>query len=201
MGARQCERKLFEDPFAFHSIREYTQTDPMKTINWKASAKTGGLMVNTFESTLTEKVMIYLDIEDGGILKYDDLVEDSISVAASLIRKLLHMGIQVGIAFQDTFVEPSNGKEIGKHMERLLADVDVTSSNTPLTSLLSHPSEGAFVIVISKNLPASPDAFQAIQNDRRDGICVIPYQRGNQPENLSNISSSGCHFAMLKREV
>lgn len=97
MGNMQCAKRLFEDPFAFASIREYTITDPMKAINWKASAKTGELMVNTWESTLTEKVMIYLDLEDRGILKQDALIEESVSVAASLAQRMIGRGMEVGI--------------------------------------------------------------------------------------------------------
>ncbi len=97
MGNVQCTRMLCEDPFAYASIREYTSADPMKTVNWKASAKTGKLMVNTFESTRMEKVMLYLDVEDKGILKYEDVIEESISVAASLAGRMLCRGMEVGI--------------------------------------------------------------------------------------------------------
>ena len=97
MGSVQCAKRLFEDPFAYASIREYTVTDPMKTINWKASARTGDLMVNTFESTHMEKVMLFLDVEDSGILKYEYLTEDSISVAASLAQKMIAKGMEVGL--------------------------------------------------------------------------------------------------------
>ena len=58
LGIMQCSRHLYEDPFTFRGIREYTTSDPMKTINWKASARTGGLMVNTFDSVMTQKVML-----------------------------------------------------------------------------------------------------------------------------------------------
>lgn len=97
MGNLQCAKRLYEDPFAFSSIREYTTADPMNTINWKATAKTGALMVNTFESTLTEQVMIYLDLEDRGILKYEHLIEESVSVAASLAQRLIGRGMEVGL--------------------------------------------------------------------------------------------------------
>ena len=62
LGIMQCSRHLYEDPFTFRGIREYTTSDPMKTINWKASARTGGLMVNTFDSVMTQKVMLYLAV-------------------------------------------------------------------------------------------------------------------------------------------
>lgn len=97
LGIMQCSRHLYEDPFTFRGIREYTTSDPMKTINWKASARTGGLMVNTFDSVMTQKVMLYLDVEDGGILKQEELVEESIALAASLIRKCMRQGMEAGL--------------------------------------------------------------------------------------------------------
>lgn len=141
MGSIQCAKRLYEDPFAFSSIREYTPTDPMNTINWKASARTGALMVNTFESTLTESVMLYLDMEDRGILKYDDLVEASVSIAASLAQRLIARGMEVGICVNAdcpaeadsqisnapdspscaAWIEPAGGKKQLDTIERLLA--------------------------------------------------------------------------------
>jgi len=109
IGTIQCAKHLYEDPFAFRSIREYTLTDPMKTINWKASAKSGDLMVNTFDSAISSKVMIYLDVEDSGILRQEELVEESISVAATLARKLLQSGMEVGLAMN---VEVLQGKAL-----------------------------------------------------------------------------------------
>lgn len=165
MGSIQCAKRLYEDPFAFSSIREYTVTDPMNTINWKASARTGELMVNTFESTLTEKVMIYLDIEDSGILKYEHLTEESISVAASLAQKMIGRGMEVGICVnvatdsvektdqnalkQDTaahtddstpeviFIEPSNGKKQLSHIEQVLARHRHDDKVIPFTTIFA----------------------------------------------------------------
>lgn len=163
MGNIQCAKRLFEDPFAFSSIREYTVTDPMNTINWKASARTGELMVNTFESTLTEKVMIYLDMEDNGILKYEHLIEDSVSVAATLTQKLIARGMEVGICvnvnadtsddnhplktnavsldlgdslLQAIYIEPAGGKKQLVSIEQMLARRKSEEQIIPFSSLL-----------------------------------------------------------------
>ena len=96
-GEMLSRRHLLEDPFEYRGIREYQPYDQMRSINWKATAKTGALMVNTFESTLTEQVMIYLDLEDRGILKYEHLIEESVSVAASLAQRLIGRGMEVGL--------------------------------------------------------------------------------------------------------
>lgn len=162
MGNLQCAKRLYEDPFAFSSIREYTPTDPMNTINWKASARVGGLMVNTFESTLTEKVMIYLDVEDSGILKYEYLTEESVSVAASLAQKLTGRGMEVGICanicvdidtktnskmgktadsagnrpLQLMYLEPASGKKQLSDIEQMLARHQADGKTVPLSTVL-----------------------------------------------------------------
>ena len=159
MGNIQCAKRLFEDPFAFSSIREYSTTDPMNTINWKASARTGELMVNTFESTLTEKVMIYLDVEDRAILKYEYLVEESISVASSLAQKLIARGMEVGICVnanthtdmdnavsgnmefakntRTTLIKPAGGKKQLNYIERSLAKCKSDEKVVPFASILT----------------------------------------------------------------
>lgn len=176
MGNIQCAKRLLEDPFAFSSIREYTVTDPMKTINWKASARTGELMVNTFESTLTEKVMIYLDVEDAGIMKYEYLVEESISIAASLAQKLIARGMEVGIsvnAYNIGFradanssdqtdseivtLEPAGGKKHLNSIEQMLAkyrgDEKIISFADLLTALQesSHTSAKQLSVDLSED--------------------------------------------------
>ena len=140
MGSIQCAKRLYEDPFAFSSIREYTVTDPMNTINWKASARTGELMVNTFESTLTEKVMIYLDLEDSAILKYEYLVEESVSIASSLAQKLIVRGMDVGICVNTDTTDPHAEKEIpDKANSELKKDKNLAEN---LHTILIEPAGG-----------------------------------------------------------
>ncbi len=89
LGEQESARRVIEDPFVFASIRPYTIYDPMKTINWKATAKTGSLMVNTYASTRALRVRIFLDVsKDPGNPFSDTLRELGISIAASLIRNL-----------------------------------------------------------------------------------------------------------------
>lgn len=159
LGTLQCAKHLYEDPFAFRSIREYTLTDPMKTINWKASAKTGNLMVNTFDSALSEKVMIYLDIEDSGILKQDELVEDSISVAATLVRKLIAQGIEVGLHMNARYedgdflrLEPESGRTQIDRVEKALALYRTEQGYVPFERCLEQPPKDAVSVLISKNI-------------------------------------------------
>ncbi|MBO5144813.1 MAG: DUF58 domain-containing protein [Lachnospiraceae bacterium] len=169
IGTQQCAKRLYEDPFAFRTIRNYTTDDPMKTINWKASAKTGALMVNTFDSVQSQKAMIFLDVEDTGILKYEDLVEESIAMAATIIRKLLRQNMEVGFVYNgkngtkaDTLLMPTNRKSVLISLERTLAQYKKENGTEDFGKLLyrcfaehflTKPiSEDTVLIVITKNL-------------------------------------------------
>lgn len=200
MGSVQCAKRLFEDPFAYASIREYTVTDPMKTINWKASARTGELMVNTFESTHMEKVMIYLDVEDSGILKYEYLIEDSISVAACLAQKMIVRGMEVGLYMNSisamlsddvnmknttdnsgiygTYLPPASGKKQLSDIERRLAEHKSDDKIIPLPSTLdssASQNEAAVLIIISKNTMQNQSAIETFVGREQQAIWVVPY--------------------------
>lgn len=183
MGSIQCAKRLFEDPFAYASIREYTVTDPMKTINWKASARTGDLMVNTFESTHTEKVMIFLDVEDSGILKYEYLTEYAISVAASLTRKMISRGTAVGLltnigSASHTFLTPKKGKKQLSDIERLLARHKTASDAVPFSSILdsyADQAEDSLLIFISKNTLHNQSAIETFVGSKRQAVWIVPH--------------------------
>ena len=88
-------RRLIPDPFAFSGIRDYTLQDPLKTVNWKASARTGALKVNTFDGTSGGRVCLITNLEDDGVWKRTQLMEMTLSIACSLAGKCLENGIEI----------------------------------------------------------------------------------------------------------
>ncbi|MGN0313254.1 MAG: DUF58 domain-containing protein [Fusicatenibacter sp.] len=95
--------KLYPDPFEFFGIRDYRKEDPMNHINWKASARTGKLMVNEYDATTNIQVILLLDVQDENILKEEDLVEESIRIASSLSARLVRQKMDL--------VLKSNGRD------------------------------------------------------------------------------------------
>lgn len=87
-GSALARSRLLPDPFEFSGIREYRREDPVNHINWKASARTGELMTNQFDSTTDIRLTLIFDMEDRLILKYEDLVEETIRIASSLSARL-----------------------------------------------------------------------------------------------------------------
>ena len=213
LGTLQCAKRLYEDPFAFRTIRGYTTDDPMKSINWKASAKTGALMVNTFDSVQSSKAMIFLDVADMGILKQESLVEESIAIAATLVRKLVRQNIETGFAFNSTdfrdWILPTNKKSMLIGLERLLADYDAAKGTTSFGELLTNDkklrrklADDTLRIVITKNWD---DALsQTLQEMAKDGavLVIYPVFRGEYKfENEKEMLPKTDGMQILVREV
>lgn len=93
----QCRRTLLTDPFTLAGIREYGPGDPMKSINWKASAKTGELMVNQNASTCAQKVHIFVNLEFYNQKHSYSLLEKSISLTYTYLRELAELGIPASV--------------------------------------------------------------------------------------------------------
>ena len=91
-GEMLSRRHLLEDPFEYRGIREYQPYDDMRSINWKATAKTGDLKVNQRNYTSLKSVRIFFNIQDDNILKKDAAVEMTLRIVASLCQIFLQIG-------------------------------------------------------------------------------------------------------------
>lgn len=88
---------MLEDPFVFRGIRDYTSNDSLKNVNWKATARTGNLCVNEYNESVSRNVCILLNLEDDGMLTYDSVNEEAISLAASVAEEFIRQGINVSL--------------------------------------------------------------------------------------------------------
>lgn len=96
-GEIAVRRYELTDPFTHRGIREYEPYDEMKSINWKATAKTGELKVNIREHTAVKAVRMFLNLQDRNILRREELLETGIRICARLARELLESGVQVSV--------------------------------------------------------------------------------------------------------
>ncbi len=96
-GEILAKRNLLEDPFEYRGIREYQPFDDIRSVNWKATARVQGLMVNQKGYTTQQTVRVFMNLEDSGILKKPDAVESSLQVAAGIAKYFLSQGIQVAM--------------------------------------------------------------------------------------------------------
>ncbi|MGN0405530.1 MAG: DUF58 domain-containing protein [Bariatricus sp.] len=86
-----------DDPFTFRGIRQYQSFDSIRDINWKASAKTGDLRVNIHDFTADQEIAILLDTEWDSLLRPDNLLEESIRIAASMADEFIGKGVMTSL--------------------------------------------------------------------------------------------------------
>jgi uncharacterized protein (DUF58 family) len=122
----------------FREIRKYTFGDPVKSINWKATAKLGELMVNEFEREGKKAVWIFLDANP--YMLHGDLkrncFETAVEVAASLSYYFAVRGYKVGlyVVGHELLIYPESGRrQFGKIFSTLIK-LDVASRDESLVS-------------------------------------------------------------------
>lgn len=147
----QCRRTLLTDPFTLAGIREYGPNDPMNSINWKASARTGELMVNQNASTCAQKVHIFINLEFYNTKHSTSLLEKSISLAYTYLIKLAELGIPASVY--------TNGLDVISGAP-VISETDLGSATLDERAImlaridLKQPA-GSFVETLEKYIPAT----------------------------------------------
>ncbi len=95
-GEIASERFSFDNSFDIKNIREYTPSDPLKSINHTASAKAEDFMVNVFENTSDVKVNVLLNLDNYTGLDETALKEESIRITAGVCESFIKQGIPTG---------------------------------------------------------------------------------------------------------
>lgn len=85
----------------FYSLREYVTGDDPKRINWKASARHGELIINETEAERVTDLMVLLDTNVTFFGRTgNELFDQEVQAAASIVRLLLRQGNRVGLVLQ-----------------------------------------------------------------------------------------------------
>ena len=172
LSEMQCRRTLLTDPFSLAGIREYGPGDPMKSINWKASAKTGELMVNQNASTCTQKVHIFLNLENYNPKGSTSLLEKSISLTYSYLIELEKLGIQASLytngidILSGLPVVSENDPGSVEKRGIMLASIDLKTPVIPFAEIfekyISSTDQNDFIFIIS---PQFSDSFRMFLTD------------------------------------
>ena len=103
-GEILVKRHMLEDPFEYRGVREYQPFDDIRSVNWKATAKTGHLKVNQKNYTAMQTIRIFMNLEDKGPWKKDTEVEKCLRMTMGIAAFFLAQGIRVSCY--------TNGKDI-----------------------------------------------------------------------------------------
>ena len=211
-GQVLTKRHLLEDPFEYRGIREYQPQDDLKSINWKATARTGEFKVNQKNYTAEKSVRIFINLEDTGILKKEDCVEASLQIATALLLLFLEQGMQVAVYCngvdvlhnEPCILEAGGGIRQREAVLRAFALIDTSKPVRSFTELFSSrlsESSGALMTCI-----VSPNAYDnfaslILQYHTRhpDMKWFLPYS-GTVPPEMEEELRSLITFISLREE-
>lgn len=193
MGELLTKRYLYEDPFEFRGIREYSTSDTMSSINWKATARTGELKVNVHDYTASQEICILLNLESETNWESDVLMEECISIAAGICEKFFAADVGVKICSNgcDLYSKQPVYLEAGSsslHMDAILsglARIDLKLPMQKFTKVLEEPvskeTENTLYIMVSvasgMNLQ---DAYENLAQKSSKAMWILPYS--HRPE-------------------
>lgn len=88
LGDRSVDRFLLEDPVLTLGFREYTGREPMKSISWTQSARSGQLMVKNYDYTLELTATVLLNIDTPHTDGWEERLERCFSLARTVCEQL-----------------------------------------------------------------------------------------------------------------
>jgi len=99
----------------FKEIREYREGEPMRFINWKASAKTNKLLANEYEKEGKKTIMIFVDVSSKMFMGnlFENPFKYAMSLLVSLSSYFTKKNYNVGVYFIgiDKLILPATGKK------------------------------------------------------------------------------------------
>lgn len=145
-GEVLVKRHLLEDPFEYRGIREYQPYDDMRSVNWKATAKTGVLKVNQKNYTAMQTIRIFLNLEDTGFWKKEKEIEAAIQMVMGIASYFLSLGIKVSCYANSCDIvtkepiEVEGGAGVGQYetIGKVLAKIDTRQKAKDFCSLFEH---------------------------------------------------------------
>ena len=159
--------KLNEDPFEFNSIREYQPFDPFNHINWKATAKSDFLQVNTFNSTDKKNIVILLNLDMNIVRNKEVLSEWSIRIASALADYFISDQTPVALYTNGTEYESEEliGVEAGSD-EGHIHNIDVALARIKLKD-----DYASFIDLMEEKIEQnSDDEYVIISNFRKENF-------------------------------
>ncbi len=188
LGEIISRKSLMEDKLSFRGIREYGTNDPMTSINWKATARGGDLLVNMYDHTSEQKVKVMLNLEPHAMMKVEAMQELLIELASTACDELLRKAIPTAFASNgvdqltdephqvDFSAAPDHGRTIDKCLARI-------NANAGLETFMEHMAQEAanantstaYIIISAYHKPDLIDLLDDMVAQGTNIFMITPY--------------------------
>ncbi|MFA7249933.1 MAG: DUF58 domain-containing protein [Dehalococcoidia bacterium] len=186
-GERRGGNRIYEDPSRTIGVRDYQPGDPMKRIDWYATARIGRLQSRLYEPSREQSVVVALNIPTFEFAWQGSdpvLLERGVAVAASIARWAADEGDALGLVANGSFADADRTIRIGAgrgpdRLSRVLEALAMITSFT--TSNMAHDLEdpsyplpaGATIVVVAAVMPEDLAATLMRLRDRGHFIAVV----------------------------
>jgi uncharacterized protein (DUF58 family) len=190
----------------FYGMREYKPGDDLRRIVWRASARTGKIMVREAEQGITDKITIILDTDRGAHSRDGEGLSESfeagVRAAASLAVRHLREGYEVKIETNGgPLTRTLRGAD--KQMPLLDAFAKVEMAREPLGQvirrLLGNAQRDAHNVLITPNLGQQEAAQLKMLLNKGVSILVVALLWDEEnAETPGRAAALGCQVASLR---
>lgn len=186
-GERKGGNRVFEDPLRIAGLREYRPGDPLRRIDWKATARSGDLRSRVYEPSATQQLYLLVNIDTmehawEGYLR--DELERIVSVSASLCVWAAGARYAVGLLANGAFPEadrpmrlpPSRSRDqVSRLLEALAVIQPLTMGD--LAGAIHRESgklpQGSTLVVVASLMPPPLAGVLARLHDEGHNVFVI----------------------------
>jgi len=197
--------KPFPTGSEFYGMREYAPGDDLRRIVWRASARTGKLMVREAEQGITDRITIILDTDRGSHSQDGEVSESfetGVSAAASLASRHLRDGYEVRLeANAGRLARPVRGATGQLPVLDALTRVEMSREplTTVITRLIADPRRDAHTVLISPRLGAHEAAQLRLLLQKGISLLVVALLwREDSDETLNAAAALGCQVAAVR---
>lgn len=199
LGDVIVRRWIMEDPFMTSGAREYRYGDPLNSIHWKATARSGHLQVHKRDFTADHHLMIYLNVDisdewDG--LKDPERIETGIRYAASIAQRAIAQGVETGFGCNGRLIEgpeapvrvsPESGKTFLLHLYEIMAKLVLERSVSFHTFLQEDVQQGVsnadFLLITSFVSDRIQECIEQLQHNG-NSIEILPLEPSAKKEEV-----------------
>ena len=183
-GERRGGARIFPDPARVAGVRDYVPGDPLKQIDWNATARAGQLQSRLYEPSREHALIVALDVTTmertwGGA--DPALLERGVVVAASIARDAFERKAAIGLISNGALPQADRPLRIGagRRPDQLARVLEALAgvnpfAMRPLSAELERPGEalsmGATLVVVAALMP--PDLAAALRRLRAEGHAV-----------------------------
>jgi uncharacterized protein (DUF58 family) len=188
----------------FYGMREYVRGDDLRRIVWRATARTGKVMVREAEQGITDRITILLDSDRTyhGRETPSESFEAAIRAAASLGVKHLGEGYSVTVeanAGPVTRALRGAGSQIRMLDALARLDMDREPLSTNIMRRVSDPRSDAHNILITPRLKPADAAQLRMLLNRGLSVLVIALMWDDEAsETLNTAAALGCQVVELR---